>query len=739
MFNSSPWGKDDARKWMAACRLGPPAPTLRTSDETVGTLPPIESPSLSLLRCAASLALLSTLIAGCVPDAGRGPQVDAAYLAVVAAEDARPSDGRDLELLRQAARHADPALRRAAVRALGRLESPALAEAIAARLADTDPGVRQIAVNAHAQAYNGRTGDDALPVLLARVPAEGDPAVRGALARSLGRLALSPESRGRAVGAIVEISRPPDGNAPIRTLVGVALGLEAAVRQAPEQGVGAAVATRLEELSRVAGPAAEAVDAARIRGLALSALGQARRLDRSLIAAALDDEDGQVGAVALRFLSALPAEQRSEILERAVGHPSALVGIEAFRFMARMPRTATTCRHLLEAIASGSDRPAAVRVVAIDALAVPCGDLAAQRAALGQIASGLGSSGSAWQPAAHALVALASVDADVSRELLAEHARHANPFVRAYAARAAGLIGNDGVLRALAEDDDPNVRTAALGALFEREGHAIDALLLAQLEHDDPQLLLTVTALLEGSPLGDRVAQGALDALDRVSAAERETWRDSRRALLALAVAAGDERLADRIEPYLLDYDPLLAADAAEAVETWTGAPALVTPVPLASLALPTVQELRAMDHERVVLHMRDLGTIEIELHPRLATTNAYRFWRLARDGYFDGLTFHRWAPNFVIQGGSPGANEYQGDGAFTRDEVGLLPHWRGTIGISTRGHDTGDGQIFVNLMDNVRLDHTYTIIGTVVGGMDVVDGVLEGAVIERAEVVGAR
>ena len=112
------------------------------------------------------------------------------------------------------------------------------------------------------------------------------------------------------------------------------------------------------------------------------------------------------------------------------------------------------------------------------------------------------------------------------------------------------------------------------------------------------------------------------------------------------------------------------------------------------------------------------------------------RFARLVESGDFDGLTFHRWAPNFVIQGGSPGANEYQGHGPFNRDELGLEPHWRGTVGISTRGRDTGDAQIFVNLVDNVRLDHDYTLVGEVIDGMDVVDQVLEGAVIERAEVV---
>jgi peptidyl-prolyl cis-trans isomerase B (cyclophilin B) len=132
-------------------------------------------------------------------------------------------------------------------------------------------------------------------------------------------------------------------------------------------------------------------------------------------------------------------------------------------------------------------------------------------------------------------------------------------------------------------------------------------------------------------------------------------------------------------------------------------------------------------------------GTISIQPLPRVALTNAHRFVRLAQEGYFDGLTFHRWAPNFVLQGGSPGANEYSGDGPFSRDEVGAVPHWRGTVGLSTRGHDTGDAQIFINLVDNVRLNHDYTVYGIVVGGMDLADAVLEGDVITRAEVVATR
>jgi cyclophilin family peptidyl-prolyl cis-trans isomerase len=118
------------------------------------------------------------------------------------------------------------------------------------------------------------------------------------------------------------------------------------------------------------------------------------------------------------------------------------------------------------------------------------------------------------------------------------------------------------------------------------------------------------------------------------------------------------------------------------------------------------------------------------------APATVLRFVHLAEAGYYTGLTFHRIVPNFVIQGGSPGANEYVGDASFMRDEVGQWPHVRGAVGISTRGRDTGDAQIFVDLVDNPRLDHEYTVFAQVLNGMNVVDQVLEGDVIEKIEIV---
>jgi cyclophilin family peptidyl-prolyl cis-trans isomerase len=143
---------------------------------------------------------------------------------------------------------------------------------------------------------------------------------------------------------------------------------------------------------------------------------------------------------------------------------------------------------------------------------------------------------------------------------------------------------------------------------------------------------------------------------------------------------------------------------------------------------------VNALRGKSLRFQMAGRGYFDIGLDVDAAPLTAIRIARRAGEGYYNGLTFHRVAPNFVIQGGSPGANEYVGEHFYMRDEVGL--HVRGTVGISTRGRDTGDAQIFVNLIDSPRLDHIYTVFGSVVAGMDVVDGTLEGDVIERVELV---
>jgi cyclophilin family peptidyl-prolyl cis-trans isomerase len=195
---------------------------------------------------------------------------------------------------------------------------------------------------------------------------------------------------------------------------------------------------------------------------------------------------------------------------------------------------------------------------------------------------------------------------------------------------------------------------------------------------------------------------------------------------------AGDPAAA--IGKYLTDFDPAIAAKAAEILSVWQKGPATAAPqrLPRPAVSIGAINQLR---NARLRFVMAGKGPFEMRLLVDQAPLTVLRVATRAREGYYNGLTFHRVAPNFVIQGGSPGANEYLGDGPYMRDEVGLS-HRRATVGISTRGRDTGDAQLFVNLVDSPRLDHTYTVFAEVISGMDVVDGVLEGDVIERVELV---
>jgi cyclophilin family peptidyl-prolyl cis-trans isomerase len=246
-------------------------------------------------------------------------------------------------------------------------------------------------------------------------------------------------------------------------------------------------------------------------------------------------------------------------------------------------------------------------------------------------------------------------------------------------------------------------------------------------------LIITAARALEDKAYAARATAPLLTSLGRVTKEHRDTSRDPRMAILNRLQAYGDASQAVNLEGYLKDFDPAIAQKAAEILTAWTGQPRTAAPQPLTPPGV-TSAAVAALRGKSLRVHMAGRGSFDIGLDVDAAPLTVIRIARRAGEGYYNGLTFHRIAPNFVIQGGSPGANEYSGENFFMRDEVGL--HLRGTVGISTRGRDTGDAQIFVNLIDSPRLDHIYTVFGTVVAGMDVVDGVLEGDVIERVELV---
>ncbi len=130
-----------------------------------------------------------------------------------------------------------------------------------------------------------------------------------------------------------------------------------------------------------------------------------------------------------------------------------------------------------------------------------------------------------------------------------------------------------------------------------------------------------------------------------------------------------------------------------------------------------------------------DRGTIQIEFAVLDAPLTIDNFIALARRGFFNGLTFHRVVPDFVIQGGDPRGDGEGGPGYTVRNEINQQPYLRGTVGIALDWADTGGSQFFITHSPQPHLDAKYTVFGRVIAGMDVVDKIQQGDVIRRVRV----
>jgi len=110
-------------------------------------------------------------------------------------------------------------------------------------------------------------------------------------------------------------------------------------------------------------------------------------------------------------------------------------------------------------------------------------------------------------------------------------------------------------------------------------------------------------------------------------------------------------------------------------------------------------------------------------------------FITLARRGYFDGLTFHRVVPDFVVQGGDPRGDGEGGPGYTIRDELNQEPYLRGTVGMALAWRDTGGSQFFITHGPQPHLDARYTVFGRVVAGLEVVDAITQWDVVRRIRI----
>ena len=143
---------------------------------------------------------------------------------------------------------------------------------------------------------------------------------------------------------------------------------------------------------------------------------------------------------------------------------------------------------------------------------------------------------------------------------------------------------------------------------------------------------------------------------------------------------------------------------------------------------LADYQRALARTGQRVIAQVvTDKGQFTIELLPDEAPLNVDNFVVLARRKFFDGVTFHRVVPNFVIQGGDPRGDGNGGPGYQIRCEINMIPYARGAVGMALSGKDTGGSQWFVTHSPQPHLDGGYTVFGRVVEGMEIVDRIARG------------
>ena len=697
-------------------------------------------------------------------------------------------EARESNVIFRASRSRDPDGRRLAAQALGRLgarvnvvwfeeESSAFADPptiartaptvptranpglLVELLVDPVPAVRRQAVQAIGDSlshitpassqFDRQAVEFAREVLTTRLnvnvsvagrPAELDADVVATILETLGRLPYTLDSTRDDVERLLE-ARTRDG-ASVHML-GAVKGLELLVRQNTKRPVSVAARSRLRELTavgptnapvptRVGGDSAPAPgnedNYARVRRLALIALQTIRDDDSQVLARAARDADWQVRRlVALRL--DLQRPDHVTIVNSLRLDPDFHV---RYDLLAAIGRQAVRTRECADLVRSFDDPSPIVVMRAIDLMVPDCtdGEPGVRQLAAWAESLRLPSTSVQWHIPARALVALARIQPAIASAYIDDAKTNATWQVRAAVAAAAAELRDTATLSDLVRPEQhANVRAAAIEAMVRvrhprRHEEAIRALTAS-----DYQLVRTAAVALQGveDPLKGDAVQALLDAFRRLTNRRTDTSRDPRVAIVnQLGALITPDRAPELLPIAESDFDAAVRLAAGNAYEKATGNPAPgprsvqfrypYQPSPETMASLPT----------RAIVQMEH-GAMEIELFVDQAAVTIARFAELARRGYYNGLTFHRMAPNFVIQGGSPGANEYVGASRYMRDETGL-PHLRGSVGISTRGRDTGDAQIFIDLVDVPRLDHQYTVFGRLVTGYEVLDAVLEGA-----------
>lgn len=341
-----------------------------------------------------------------------------------------------------------------------------------------------------------------------------------------------------------------------------------------------------------------------------------------------------------------------------------------------------------------------------------------------------------------AAIALGRIFDEEAYLVLNEHHRLGNLTDESFAAALAFTPTSDAVQHLLSffNSGVPRLQLTALAALrtvsarLPRSFGMLDEIRQAFVEavqSSDVAMLSTAAEALADSQLrGDDSAFLLVNALRRLKSP------DDVEAMVAIMKSLATMKAIGAVAPlesYLYDPHPTVEAAARAALRTITGKK-------YETIARSTVppahtnfdwELLESIRRNPYVTVQTTKGTFTVRLLPDEAPFTCINFASLIEKKFFDGLTFHRVVPNFVIQGGDPRGDGWGGPGYSIRSEFGFEHYTRGTVGVASAGKDTEGCQWFVTHCNTPHLDGRYTIFGKVISGMEVVDAIEVGDTIQ--------
>ena len=148
-----------------------------------------------------------------------------------------------------------------------------------------------------------------------------------------------------------------------------------------------------------------------------------------------------------------------------------------------------------------------------------------------------------------------------------------------------------------------------------------------------------------------------------------------------------------------------------------------------AMLSVIAPQEVASDPSNRLTIELSSGGSVVIMLRPDAAPQHVERIKTLVRQGFYNGLTFHRVVPGFMAQGGDPkGTGQGGSELPDLKAEFNTLPFLRGTFGAArAQAEDSANSQFFIMLGPNPTLNNNYTVMGRVIEGMTAVDAIAPG------------